>query len=260
MDAARTRDADPDHSGFAVGLLHTGRHYPDELDESGVIYHYPTTKRPPRRDESEVDAIRACGRWGLPMFFLGPAPSGARSVRLCWLAEDDAKSRTFYLTFEESGAPAPDTGDLDEPPFSLDDEDREVSRGGGGVQRRGQARFRFEVLKRYGVACAACGLALDTLIEAAHLKPWSKNGTDDPRNGLPLCRNHHVTFDKGLLGIHPHELTFAAKEGGPTLEQMQVRAPGVQGLLALPATMALEWAWRETFGGLGRVVLPDGRS
>ncbi len=45
--------------GVTVGLLHTGLHYPDELDEDGVIYHYPETKRTGRRDDAEVTATTA---------------------------------------------------------------------------------------------------------------------------------------------------------------------------------------------------------
>ena len=27
-------------NGVTVGLLHTGRHYPDDVSEDGLIYHY----------------------------------------------------------------------------------------------------------------------------------------------------------------------------------------------------------------------------
>ena len=31
--------------------------------------------------------------------------------------------------------------------------------------------------------------------------PKNKNGTDDPRNGLTLCRAHHWAFDAGLFTL-----------------------------------------------------------
>ena len=37
IDKARTGNLAPD--GLTVGLLHTGRHYPDDLSEDGLIYH-----------------------------------------------------------------------------------------------------------------------------------------------------------------------------------------------------------------------------
>ncbi|MBL4846495.1 MAG: HNH endonuclease [Planctomycetes bacterium] len=36
---------------------------------------------------------------------------------------------------------------------------------------------------------------------AAHLCPVSKGGSDDPRNGLVLCRNHHAALDAGALAF-----------------------------------------------------------
>ena len=44
--------------GVAVGLLHTGRHYDDDVDETGILYHYPTTDRPAARDANEIQAIK----------------------------------------------------------------------------------------------------------------------------------------------------------------------------------------------------------
>ena len=40
----------------AVGLLHAGSSYADDLDEDGVLYHDPSTKRNPGRDEAVVEA------------------------------------------------------------------------------------------------------------------------------------------------------------------------------------------------------------
>jgi putative restriction endonuclease len=58
VDTERTRGIDG-AGGIMVGLLHTGRHYADELSADGVLYHYPRTGRPPGRDRSEVTEPRA---------------------------------------------------------------------------------------------------------------------------------------------------------------------------------------------------------
>ena len=47
VDKARTAAIAPNGSGVTVSLLHTGRHYPDDISEDGLIYHYPRTSRPP---------------------------------------------------------------------------------------------------------------------------------------------------------------------------------------------------------------------
>ena len=44
---------------------------------------------------------------------------------------------------------------------------------------------------------------LGDLVEAtaAHIVPKRKSGTDDPRNGLALCRTHHWAFDTGIFTL-----------------------------------------------------------
>ena len=39
VDKKRTASLSPDGMGVTVGILHTGRHYPDDLSDDGVIYH-----------------------------------------------------------------------------------------------------------------------------------------------------------------------------------------------------------------------------
>ena len=40
-----------------------------------------------------------------------------------------------------------------------------------------------------------------TVVEAAHIKPWSKSHDDKPTNGLSLCRLCHWSFDEGLMSV-----------------------------------------------------------
>ncbi len=46
---------DPNGIGVTVGLLHTGKAYPDDLDATGVLYHYPSTERV-GHDAAEISA------------------------------------------------------------------------------------------------------------------------------------------------------------------------------------------------------------
>jgi len=65
------------------------------------------------------------------------------------------------------------------------------------TKQRSQAALRAVVVRRYGnKRCALCD-APSEVIEAAHIVPVSKNGSDDSGNGLLLCRNHHAFFDMG---------------------------------------------------------------
>jgi hypothetical protein len=65
--------------------------------------------------------------------------------------------------------------------------------------------FRQVVLREYDFTCAVCEMkfCLGDLFEAtaAHVVPKRKSGTDDPRNGLALCRTHHWAFDAGIFTL-----------------------------------------------------------
>ena len=65
------------------------------------------------------------------------------------------------------------------------------------------ARFRVEIVAAYNGCCAMCGLGLG-LVEGAHIYPASApSSSDDVRNGLALCPNHHAAFDRYLLCLQP---------------------------------------------------------
>lgn len=77
-DKERTRHLTPDGIGVTVGLLHTGRHYADDLSEDGLLYHYPKTNRGPGRDQSEVESTKWANRLALPIFVVLPFHEPAR--------------------------------------------------------------------------------------------------------------------------------------------------------------------------------------
>ena len=54
--------------------------------------------------------------------------------------------------------------------------------------RERQRAFRQVVLAAQGGRCALCGLDFLVALDAAHVVPKEEEGTDDPRNGLALCR------------------------------------------------------------------------
>lgn len=60
--------------------------------------------------------------------------------------------------------------------------------------------FRNQVLTAYDFQCAVCGVKLG-IVEAAHIVPIKDGGTDETCNGIALCPNHHMAFDKGIMLI-----------------------------------------------------------
>lgn len=73
--------------------------------------------------------------------------------------------------------------------------------------RREQARFRQSVLELFGYRCIISGCTALEAIEAAHIEPVGRGGSDKATNGLPLRTDLHRLFDAGLLIIDPETWT-----------------------------------------------------
>jgi hypothetical protein len=71
------------------------------------------------------------------------------------------------------------------------------------TQRLGQTKFRKDILNAFGSKCMITGVTLDTVLEAAHIKPVSNNGVDDISNGLCLRSDIHTLFDRKHLRLQP---------------------------------------------------------
>jgi len=77
------------------------------------------------------------------------------------------------------------------------------------TEKSGKARdqgFRKVIVNLYSHRCALCGIRMltpegHTVVEAAHIKPWSESHDDMPTNGLALCRLCHWSFDEGLMSV-----------------------------------------------------------
>ena len=66
--------------------------------------------------------------------------------------------------------------------------------------------FRKAIINLYDHRCALCGIRMltpegHTVVEAAHVIPWSQSQDDNPTNGMALCRLCHWSFDEGLMSV-----------------------------------------------------------
>ena len=73
-------------------------------------------------------------------------------------------------------------------------------------QRVRDQGFRKAIVKLYEHRCAICGIRMltpegHTIVEAAHIVPWSQSHNDKPQNGMALCRLCHWSFDEGLMSV-----------------------------------------------------------
>jgi hypothetical protein len=123
--------------------------------------------------------------------------------------------------------------------------------------------FRRIVLENFQNTCAVTAqkFAYHEVVEAeaAHIIGKEVAGTDDPRNGLALCRSIHWAFDNGLftlsdqyeVQIHPqafeadHKLFPLIQRDG---EPIQLPADNYY----WPHPQALEWHRKERFGRFAR--------
>lgn len=81
--------------------------------------------------------------------------------------------------------------------------------------RRGQPKFRANLLRAYEGRCCISGHGPEEVLEAVHILPHAKTGLNELDNGLLLRSDLHVLFDEALLGIDPETLTV---EIDPSLE------------------------------------------
>ncbi len=88
----------------------------------------------------------------------------------------------------------------------LDDQTRSVSGPTRGqprltVPRLGQGAFKSMVLTSYQRRCAITGNRIRPTLQAAHIRPVSRDGQHRVDNGLLLRSDVHTLFDGGYLGI-----------------------------------------------------------
>ena len=69
--------------------------------------------------------------------------------------------------------------------------------------RLGQGTFRVLVTEAYQRQCAITGEHTLPVLEAAHIKPFSKQGPNSTQNGLLLRSDFHKLFDLGLVTVTP---------------------------------------------------------
>jgi hypothetical protein len=241
IDKNRTGQVAHDGLGVAIGLLHTGEYYPDDLQENYLVYHYPETSRPTSRDYNEIEATKNAHRLSLPVFVITqPTPvSKTRDVRLGWVEGWNDHLKVFHISF------------IHEEPKELlaqpDNEESFVAQEEGANKtaiiktRPGQQRFSFLVFQRYGEKCAVCDIDLPELLDAAHIIPKGQNGIDDPRNGIVLCALHHRALDTGLFRIDPDTTRICFNADGLDAKTLRITRNDLHHLRLLPHQVALKW-------------------
>jgi putative restriction endonuclease len=67
--------------------------------------------------------------------------------------------------------------------------------------RKGQGKFKGEILKAYNNMCCVSGETCPELLEAAHLQKYLNTNSNHIQNGILLRVDLHRLYDNGLLYI-----------------------------------------------------------
>ena len=241
----KTVTATLDSSGVAVGLLHTGRHYDDDIDDTGVLYHYPTTNRPESRDNNEIQAIKNLAKFKLPVFVIRNV-GNLKKIDLAWLNDFDDSLRICVLTFNG----------LDEfkNSFAASKIDSPVELFGNHRKTKSDIyraerdpHFKFHILQRFEGKCVVTGTDVIQVLDAAHIIPVANKGTESVENGLLLTASAHRSFDAGLWAINPDTLKLETQPDGPDLQRLKITKLDLRSMDSKLNREALEFRYRNLF-------------
>jgi HNH endonuclease len=125
-------------------------------------------------------------------------------------------------------------------PFNLFGEGIEVVNGTVKI-RPEQQSFRRAAFRRYGKRCAVCELTHEIALDAAHICPMGKQGSNDPGNAIVLCASHHRMFDHGLFNFEPDTHVVALHHSVSSHGDLGIRRTSLEHLPCQPHNDALIW-------------------
>ncbi|MCO5316710.1 MAG: HNH endonuclease [Solirubrobacterales bacterium] len=94
----------------------------------------------------------------------------------------------------------------DSVPEWAEDMNEEIAKYGKATMirpRLGQGTFRLAVLSAYDGACAVTTEHSRPAVDAAHIRPYHRQGDHRVSNGMPLRRDIHSLFDAGYVTVTP---------------------------------------------------------
>lgn len=210
--------------------------YSDGISPEGLVrYSYQS-----RADGDNVKLLRAYENSDPLVYFLGVREGYFVGFYPAYIVHDDPLKREIHLALDESLRFFDD-------PLNLKETERRYAERLVKT-RLHQPVFRARVLRAYATACAICNLRHAELLDAAHiLSDASLGGVAEVTNGLALCKIHHASYDRNLLGISPDfevriDQALLDEVDGPMLRH------GLQDMHGRPLTLPVrkaEWPSRE---------------
>jgi hypothetical protein len=134
--------------------------------------------------------------------------------------------------------------DADDPSFDPDSISDERERAIRAIRiRRGQAAFRTTLMTAYGRRCAITGCAVEDVLEAAHIRPYTGRLTNHVSNGLLLRADIHTLFDCWLIAVEPSSRTVVISDAlkGSSYGQLEGRKLRTTDVSSSASRRCLEW-------------------
>ena len=131
---------------------------------------------------------------------------------------------------EEEQAPAAEEEERIETRIRQDEEISETEKETLIKARKGQGRFRDDVIALHK-KCPFTGVSNPIFLTSSHIKPWAKCSDNherlDPLNGLPLTPVANQLFDRGLVTFNDDgQAIFSDKIAEEDLERMGISTHG----------------------------------
>jgi len=210
--------------GVAVSIRHTGKHYNDEISQSGINYDFPSTNRKGSHDKNEIEAIRACHVSRIPLFVIcNSSNSKLRDVYIGIVSgiDDDMKKASIEFTSLDAFEQYPDAISESSANYqsrfnkqvekALSDSSEARKERLEHTNKRPTKTYRkvvdyirnpdvvAEVLFRAKGICELCDTPAPFMrksdgsayLEVHHIIQLSKGGDDTVDNAMALCPNCH---------------------------------------------------------------------
>ncbi|MFO7663262.1 MAG: HNH endonuclease [Chloroflexota bacterium] len=174
--------------------------YDDHFDENNLLQYRYRGTNPYHRDNIGLRMVFERQR---PLaYFHGIVPGRYLAVWPVYIIGDDPANLTFTLAVDEPGRI--DLSQFENTSVREDPTARRRYITAIVRQRLHQRGFRERVLEAYRTQCAFCRLRHRELLDAAHIIPdIEEAGVPEVRNGISLCKLHHASYDRFLIGVTP---------------------------------------------------------
>lgn len=232
--------------GICQSILDTGRKYDDILTDSYLTYYYPETSHK-SRDVGEINSLKISQKYNIPIFVVlgSDEDTKTKEIRLGYVQSFNDAQKSFLISFIEDNKKIinPIENIIEEQKEENDDlfdNSRQRKETLSSSRNNNQPKFNFDVFKYYQNQCAVCDI--NYFLEAAHIIPVKNRGTDNKKNGIILCKNHHKAFDDIFFKINYQNYNIEIlKENKVSL---RILRDNINHLTNKPGNIFLEWRYK----------------